>query len=264
MLYISLLPFLNRPDDAVELLSRWQGGIEILTDGPNWVGHPFDWDREAGRFAGHSGPVSIHSPIFELNLSTPRYPSIREYSFDVYRQCLEWAARIGAEQVVIHPSLHTTPVFLRKEAQEHAKRNLERLGQVAQDAGVELAVENIGFGGDALFDQEEFVRLFDEIPAVRALVDVGHAHINRWDTPGLIQALGERLAAVHLHDNDGVRDSHLPVGRGTIDWQPVWTALRSLRHEYRAILEYQVDTPVETVLAHADFVNSCLRGQMAT
>ncbi|WP_284646079.1 sugar phosphate isomerase/epimerase family protein [Paenibacillus silviterrae] len=251
--FINLLPYMHRVDDCKELLDRWSGGLEISMDGPNWL-EPVNWNAEFRRFRNHPGPLSVHSPIWELNLASARFPMVAEYSYEVYKECLAWSAHIGAEQMVIHPSLYSTPLFLRKASQLRAIDNLKRLGDEAQKLGIDLAVENVGFRETALFDQEEFVRLFEEIPAVSALVDVGHSFINGWDTVELIRTLGTRLSAVHLHDNDGVDDLHQPVGEGAMEWEPIWSALRGLRHPYRSILEYQWDTPVETVLEHAAMV----------
>ncbi|WP_245954665.1 sugar phosphate isomerase/epimerase family protein [Paenibacillus flagellatus] len=251
--FINMLPYMNRIDDCKELLDRWSGGLELSMDGPNWT-EPVHWDDEFRRFRGHPGPISVHSPIWELNLASARFPMLAEYSYAVYKECLAWSAHIGAEQVVLHPSLYSTPLFLRKSSQARSIENLKRLGDDAKRLGIELAVENVGFREGALFDQDEFVRLFEDIPTITALVDVGHAHINGWNTPELLRTLGDRLGAVHLHDNDGVDDLHQPIGEGTIAWEPIWEVLRSLRHPFRSIIEYQFDTPVDTVLEHAAMV----------
>lgn len=256
-IFLNLLPYMNRIEDSAELFERWKGGVEIPMDGPNWR-EPVNWHHEFSRFADHPGPISVHSPIWELNLATPRFDLLRNYSLDVYRECLAWSAKIGAEQMVIHPSFPVTPLFLRKESQECSKDSLRKLGEEARKLGIELAVENVGFREHALFDQEEFVRLFEEIPEITALVDVGHAHINGWDIPLLIRQLGTRLSALHLHDNDGYDDLHQPVGEGTIVWEPIWEALRELNHGYRAILEYQWDTPLETMLKDAEAIEKKL------
>lgn len=262
-IFINMLPYMNRVADCKELLDRWSGGIEISMDGPNWM-EPVNWHAEYERFKSHPGPLSVHSPIWELNLASARFELIRSYSYEVYKECLAWSAHIGAEQMVLHPSLYSTPLFLRKESQERSIENLKRLGDDAQKLGIDLAVENVGFRDTALFDQEEFVRLFEEIPTITALVDVGHAHINGWDTPELLRALGKRLSAVHLHDNDGYGDLHQPIGEGTIEWQPIWDALGSLQHSYRSILEYQWDTSVEKVLEHAALVERELQARKTT
>jgi sugar phosphate isomerase/epimerase len=37
--------------------------------------------------------------------------------------------------------------------------------------------------------------------------------------------MGQRLKHVHLHDNDGQRDDHLPVGQGSIDFDSFFETL---------------------------------------
>ncbi|MEK3726114.1 sugar phosphate isomerase/epimerase family protein [Paenibacillus sp. FSL H8-0034] len=257
-IFINLLPYMDRIDDSKELLDCWQGGLEIAMDGPNWT-DPINWTVEFERFQHHTGPISVHSPIWELNLASARYEVVRNYSFEIYKQSLAWSAKIGAEQVVVHPSLYSTPLFLRSQSQYYAKENLKRLGEEAQKLGIDMAVENVGFRKTALFDQEEFVRLFEEIPTISALVDVGHAHINGWDTPALIRELGSRLSAVHLHDNDAVGDLHLPIGEGTMEWTGVWEALRSAKHPFHATLEYRRNTPLDVLLQHVKLVEQELK-----
>ncbi len=248
--YISLLPFMKRPEDAHRLLEHWSGGIELVTDGPLWH-EQTDPVTESRRFASHPGPLGVHAPIFELDLATARHQLLRDYSFAVYESFIRWSASAGATHMVLHTHQFASPVFLRDVTQQYAKENVAKLGRVAQEHGIVLLVENIGFGDSMLFDQGEFVRLFDEIPTIKALLDVGHAHINGWDIPQVIRDLGEHLQAVHLHDNDGVRDLHLPIGEGTIDWSEVWPALGRLSHPWRAILEYDMGTPVERLLEDA-------------
>lgn len=261
-IFINMLPYMNRIDDCQELLNRWSGGLEISMDGPNWI-EPLNWSLEFERFKQHPGPLSVHSPIWELNLASARFEVIRNYSYEVYKECLAWSAHVGAEQMVLHPSLYSTPLFLRKESQARAKENLKRLGDEAQRLGIDLAVENVGFGDTALFDSEEFVRLFEEIPTISALIDVGHAFINEWDTPEVLRLLGKRLSAVHLHDNDGNDDLHQPIGEGMIEWTPIWKTLGSMQHSFRTILEYQFDTPVDKVLEHAQLVDHELKKHSA-
>ena len=38
----------------------------------------------------------------------------------------------------------------------------------------------------------------------------------------ILEAMGERVAAWHLADNAGDRDSHLAPGRGAVDWDGVF------------------------------------------
>jgi len=58
------------------------------------------------------------------------------------------------------------------------------------------------------------------------ILDVGHANTN-----GNLEKfleLKEKVIHVHVHDNHGERDEHLPVGNGTVPWEKVARAL----HDY--------------------------------
>ena len=54
----------------------------------------------------------------------------------------------------------------------------------------------------------------------------------------MAEALGSRLIACHVHDNDGSSDQHLPVGQGTIEWEPFFAALKKLPTPPVLVLEY--------------------------
>ena len=43
-----------------------------------------------------------------------------------------------------------------------------------------------------------------------------------------LAAVGRRLALVHIHDNDGMTDSHALPGEGSIDWDAAMAGLRAV------------------------------------
>ena len=56
--------------------------------------------------------------------------------------------------------------------------------------------------------------------------DTGHANISGFKQSEQLKVLGGRLDALHIHDNNGLRDSHLPPFDGTVDWEDVAFGLR--------------------------------------
>ncbi len=52
--------------------------------------------------------------------------------------------------------------------------------------------------------------------------------------------LGPGLAHLHLHDNDGMYDQHLPVGQGIEDWSALFSAITT--HAPEAIVVLESDT----------------------
>jgi sugar phosphate isomerase/epimerase len=61
------------------------------------------------------------------------------------------------------------------------------------------------------------------------LLDVGHCLISREDPATVIAQAKERLFYVHLDDNDGVNDLHLPLLKGCLTEQTLRATLASLQ-----------------------------------
>jgi sugar phosphate isomerase/epimerase len=65
-------------------------------------------------------------------------------------------------------------------------------------------------------------------PYARFCLDVGHllafAHVA---LPEWLETLGPWLGQLHLHDNHGFRDDHLPVGRGDFDFPGLFSYLKA-------------------------------------
>jgi len=72
--------------------------------------------------------------------------------------------------------------------------------------------------------------LFDRIPSsfFGFCLDVGHQHsFSRTPLKAWLEELQSVLREIHLHDNDGTSDSHLPIGEGTIDFVELFRYLGS-------------------------------------
>jgi sugar phosphate isomerase/epimerase len=56
-------------------------------------------------------------------------------------------------------------------------------------------------------------------PLFAAAWDVGHAHIQKENTCDAMIRLGKKLRAIHVHDNNGKSDQHLPPYTGSFDFE---------------------------------------------
>jgi sugar phosphate isomerase/epimerase len=88
----------------------------------------------------------------------------------------------------------------------------------------------------------DFDRLLAELRSrwIGRTLDIGHAHINNH----LEEFLGrpfDRVFNIHLHDNLGAEDQHLPVGEGAIPWGVVLP--RIAREGYRGPLTFEFFAP---------------------
>jgi len=107
----------------------------------------------------------------------------------------------------------------------------------ARDRGVVVTLENLDESPETLR------RALDAVPDLRYCLDVGHAHLDgRTDGARMyLEALGDRLGLVHLHDNHGGHgkegDEHLPLGKGTIDLERDARAIVATGYDGRVTLE---------------------------
>jgi sugar phosphate isomerase/epimerase len=60
------------------------------------------------------------------------------------------------------------------------------------------------------------------------------------NAPDMIRALGKRLGALHIHDNDRWKDLHQIPFAGSIDWNAVVKALKDV--DYKGEFTLEADT----------------------
>lgn len=232
-------------------------GIEIQID----YGSGYYWDAALARvMKDREGGLSIHGPFVNIDLSSETLDEkmIMEYhkwSFDLYN-------RHNAKHFAIHPDGKLDAHLGPKELDEKRKRALDRIAMIADLAkreNVNLLVENIrskGYG--LLFDTEEFIDLFRQIPDVDCLIDTGHLRLSNWSAPYVLSELGDRIQAYHINDTFGLLDEHTPLGRGCIDWVEFFDAYKKYTPEAEFVLEYKGCT-TDDMVASANLVKALMR-----
>jgi len=163
----------------------------------------------------------IHAPFSDVNIASLN-ERIRRTSLEIIFETLKIAQNMGSLLVVLHPG-HRSPLSGRfpKAYEKVHKRSLEEIDKIAQRLGVKVALENMPtfpiLDGQTVERMSEFLDGTD----LYVTFDVGHLNTVNGDFEGFIDALGDRIIHVHLHDNDGKSDSHLALGEGNIQWEKI-------------------------------------------
>ena len=135
----------------------------------------------------------------------------------------------GISVLVIHPTSGNTP----PPSSQIGLKRFGRLVEVALKNEIKLAFENIE-------RPDYIVPLFERFTAdeVGFCYDVGHRNCY---TPqlNLLEQFGDRLLAIHLHDNHGVFDEHCYPFCGTIDWNDEMDKIRKC--DYKGSLALEVE-----------------------
>lgn len=180
---------------------------------------PADLDTEGVRqaLAHHGLGVVAHAAYF-IPISSP-FASLRRAAFQEFCRALDGAAQIGARLMTVH-YLSIPPLFPPERCPEW---HLEVLGPLcirASEMGVTVILENAPTSQGQI---DHIAHILDAIPGLGFHLDSGHTQVeggtDMFDT--YLERFRVRLLHVHLSENDGSRDQHLPLGampRADIDW----------------------------------------------
>jgi len=169
-----------------------------------------------------------HAPMYNP-LDPPEHINV----IDLYTRTLEFCKIAGIPQVVIHPGAlkdNTREEFFEKNIAFY-----KSLIPAAEATGVGVLIENIGNYADPyyLWNGADLREMIDRVnhPLFTACWDVGHAnhfwpeHGNQYDS---IIALGDKLTALHVHENCGYFEeprSHHRIDMHTIPFSSVHSPL---------------------------------------
>lgn len=219
------------PEWVHEIADAGFDGWEVVAEGDYRLDDPAGLARVRDLVETTNLAVSVHAPYADLNLASLNYPILRE-SVRQVTACIEHASE-WTDRVAIHPG-YLSPLGRLDPGRAWTthKEALREIGRCAVDNGVLACLENmIAIREFLCRDPGELLGTIEGIEGVGACFDIGHAH-----TVGAVPAFLDVLGSadhLHLHDNHGMSDEHLPIGAGTVDWARVGPAVAA---RYRGIV----------------------------
>jgi len=101
---------------------------------------------------------------------------------------------------------------------------LEEIARATDGLGVRVAVENWKINPE----REEFLRLAKALAGadLHLLLDLGHLHVMHDDTVEAAREVPLSVCEVHVSDNKGRTDEHMPLGRGTMPIDDIARVMR--------------------------------------
>jgi sugar phosphate isomerase/epimerase len=189
--------------------------------------------------ASQSMNIICHLPTFVSTADLT--DSIREASLLEMFNSLEVAAELGCEKVVLHPGhIGGMGIYVKKTALAHANKSLAAIIDRAQALGLCVCLENMFPNCRAFVEPADFVEILERFPDLMLTLDTGHANIGN---PGgrrileFIEKFSRRIGHLHVSDNFGERDDHIPLGAGGIDFLKIAGALKQCGYDDTATFE---------------------------
>jgi len=176
-------------------------------------------------------------------------PATRQQAIDLFKLGVEVASDLGCELVQVDsftPPLTFVGETPYREAIRHGQQfriqvdpafhwealwealvdSTRRFASIARDADLRLCMEPRV--GETISNTDAILRLMDAVDDDNffAVLDTGHQHAQKEILPLSVEKLGYRIAYLHASDNDGRVNVHQELGKGTVDWEGVFAALK--------------------------------------
>ncbi len=203
-------------------------GIELpLGDGD--VAH---YNAIGNRIADmNMGVTCVTSLLEDTNIASPD-PAIRQAGLDRLKWAIDVAQAANAE-VICGPIHSAFAYFTRQPPTADEKKwsaeMLHKAGEYAQQANIMLAPEALNrfecYLVNTMADLKELVDKVDH-PQVGAIYDTHHANVEEKSQLEAIQCIAPHLKHVHISEND-----RGTPGRGQINWDEVFSALKAVNYD---------------------------------
>lgn len=199
-----------------------------------------DYKERACELKGYADEIGLI-----INQTHAPFPAFRKNDDEMnvkmiprIERSMEIASILGAPHIVVHPIIsYPDDVDVRAFNMDF----LKGLIPTAKKFGIKIAIENT-FGYDPKRDviiptvcsfPDEIHSYIDELgdDVFIACLDTGHCTVVGTEPEISIKALGgERLKALHVHDNNYKGDYHRLPYRGDINWDNVTKALAEINY----------------------------------
>lgn len=161
--------------------------------------------------------LSIHAPFMDLSPGAID-SKIKKATIERFNQVLEIAELLRPKIVVFHSGYEKWKYALKVEPWlEKSIETWKPLNEKAKSLGIKIAIENI-------FEDEPYnlKLLMEHMDSENFGICFDTGHFNLFTSKPVIEwinALEPYIIELHLHDNNGSADQHLPIGDGNFDFK---------------------------------------------
>ena len=195
---------------------------------------------------------SIHGPFRNFGEFSDK-EEFRQYRQELLRKTIDDCSEFRVSIMVVHCVDRYEYNYSRDEL--HIVRdNLGELCEYGRKRGVRIALENIPDGSrkdEISCSLQEHIRNYPGLGLYYCL-DIGHVGLSGADLFEEIDAAAPNLITTHIHNNDGLRDTHKLPDDGIIDWSRVRSYLREKGYTGKFVLEVHGGSDPFSVMNNID------------
>ncbi len=177
--------------------------------------------------------------LFKLGLELAVYFNCATVQIDSFTPALQFVGEAPYKEMISFGKEFKVIVpdgFVWQKQWDALVDGVAKCNVLAKSAGLPLCLEPRV--GEIISNTDAMLRLMDAVNDSNfgAVFDTGHQHAQKEILPLSVEKLGKRIFYLHVSDNNGLTNEHLALGRGTIDWEGLFTVLKKHRFKgYAAI-----------------------------
>jgi sugar phosphate isomerase/epimerase len=190
--------------------------IELWGDVPHAYPERVDKRRLKDALSVYDISVTMHAPISDLNVASTFQP-VKGAVQGTLRSFMSFSRSLDAHQVTFHPGSAQSETLVA----ESTKSAVETLRMLVREGGGSLKVnfENQSAASSPYYrplasDLQSVDHLLTSVDGIGLTLDTGHANISGIAPDDFYTRFQKNITEVHLHDNHGTSDEHLPLGLG--------------------------------------------------
>lgn len=238
---IYCIPNLDQIDKYIEFSEEYNAGFEyndfFLPDVLDQPGKIQKLVKEYKKIPRDRSEDTLHGVFLDICVNSSDALIYKASDFRIH-QSMNIASELGVKAVIFHTN--QIPNFRLKSYMDTWVDKNEIYWRVLlkEYSNLEIYLENM-FDMDSELLRKLAERMADE-PRFGVCLDVAHANISTEPVNSWLCRLSPYIRHFHLNDNNGIEDSHNPIGSMTVDWKAYERFTSNLTNEQKPTVLIEV------------------------
>ncbi len=207
--------------------------------------------------------ITMHGPFYDLRPGALD-KKIRQVTVDRFYQTFDLVPYFKPRTVVFHAAFEEKYYFSHEERWlENSIDTWHQFVVLAAELNTIIALENVYEKSPVFLGR--LLDCFEQSSQICCCLDTGHfnAFSNR-NFQEWANILGHHIGQLHLHDNDGSADQHMPLGEGTFPFHDLCAALQGQKRDLIITLEPHNEKNLWKMLENPKLMNflNCLQDRV--
>ncbi|GAB7529083.1 hypothetical protein PS3A_14920 [Pseudomonas sp. 3A(2025)] len=249
--------------EAGLLLAQQEGYSHWYIDGSLEGERPTDFDTSRVLALNRLVLETGIKPIYHGNFKAPLGSDVKALAnsaLDYVKQEVDLCQALGCQSLIVHGGGVVEPRLVREACKIGLGNLIENLGQLVaygKQHGVDIWLENLcNYTRFHPFyyictTEDDIETVLTAVPGLHLFLDVSHAYVNGGDPLSFFNKFNSRIRGMSFSDNKGDRDSHSPLGRGTLDFSGLISAVT--RTQWQGTIGFE--TRGSTLTDSVNFLN---------